>query len=138
MFINRHGEEGQRHFRSQRLFSENGQWYFDTREGSQIGPYYDLKDVKTALAVFIAQRLLIAGDRQSEEAAHRPGQQDGIAHMVADLYDYFLQYQHEGRTAAVLWAKQRVDALRRDEINPQEKRSRIEALEYVMDLDETE
>jgi hypothetical protein len=135
MFINRYGEEGHQHFRSQRLFSENGQWYFDTREGHQIGPYYDLKDVKNALAVFISQRLLVSGNRRDEEIDYLPGRQDGIENLVEELYEYYLFYKQNGQTAAVLWANQRVRELMRSRDSLGSVSSRIDALKYAMDLE---
>jgi hypothetical protein len=137
MFINRYGEDSRQHFRSQRLFSENGQWYFDTREGHQIGPYYDLKDVKNALAAFISQRLLVSRNGRSEELDYLPGRQDGIEHLVEELYEYYSIYQQNGQTAAVSWAIKRVADLERSR-DPSllGVSARIDALHYAMDLEE--
>jgi hypothetical protein len=135
MFINRYGEDGRQHFRSQRLFSENGQWYFDTREGHQIGPYYDLKDVKNALAAFISQRLLFSGNARGEELDYLPGLQDGIEHLVEELYEYYSLYQQNGQTAAVLWANQRVLELMRSRDTLPNTSARMDVLRYAMDLE---
>ena len=137
MFINRNGEDGHQHFRSQRLFSENGQWYFDTREGHQIGPYYDLKDVKNALAAFISQRLLVSGNTRNEELDYLPGRQDGIEHLVEELHEYYVIYQQYGQTAAVSWAIKRVAELKRNrDAGLPGVSDRIEALNYAKDLEE--
>ncbi len=137
MFINRYGEVGRQHFRSQRLFSENGQWYFDTREGHQIGPYYDLKGVKNALAAFISQRLLVSGKARSEALDYLPGRQDGIEHLVEELYEYYTIYQQNGQTAAVSWAIKRVAELERNsDASLLDVPARVDALHYAIDLEE--
>jgi hypothetical protein len=133
MVASRYGEEGYPPFRSQRLFSENGQWFFDTREGKQIGPYYDLKEVKKALAVFVAQRLLIAENNRSIDSSLIPGSQDGIEHMVEELFDFFLEYKSKGQTAAMLWANQRIRELLRDRGNIPNRSVRMEAIRYALD-----
>ena len=47
------------HFRSSRMFEENGCWYFNTREGEMIGPFKDELEASTKLEVYI--RLVDAG-----------------------------------------------------------------------------
>ena len=135
MIANRYGEEGYPPFRSQRLFSENGQWYFDTREGTQVGPYHDLKEVKNALAVFIAQRLLIAENSRNTDGAYIPGSQDGIEHLVEELYTFLQQYKSKGQTAAMLWANQRLRELLRNRDNLPGLSARMDAIRYALDLD---
>ena len=132
---NRHGEETHPPFRSQRLFSENGQWYFDTREGKQIGPYRDIDQVKKALAVFIAQKLLIANKYNSMEDDYLPGAQDGIADMVEEIFEFFNQYKLKGQTAAMLWANQRLRELLRDASHLPGRSERMEAINYAINLD---
>jgi Domain of unknown function (DUF6316) len=39
MSAGRRDEPGQTWFRSDRVFNCNGQWYFHTREGVDVGPY---------------------------------------------------------------------------------------------------
>ena len=41
------------HFRSSRMFEENGCWYFNTREGEMIGPFKDELEASTKLEVYI-------------------------------------------------------------------------------------
>ena len=41
------------HFRSSRMFEENGYWYFNTREGDMIGPFKDELEASTKLEVYI-------------------------------------------------------------------------------------
>jgi hypothetical protein len=133
MIAHRYGEEVRPPFRSQRLFSENGQWYFDTREGTQVGPYRDLREVKKALAVFTAQRLLIAEPRRDDDKSFKPGAQDGIEHMVEELFDFFQEYKSKGQTAAMLWANQRLRELLRDKEGLPDRSTRMEAIRYALD-----
>jgi hypothetical protein len=39
MFVGRIEEEKRTWFRSERIFNCNGEWYFHTREGIDVGPY---------------------------------------------------------------------------------------------------
>lgn len=39
MLVGRHDEAKRTWFRSDRVFNTNGQWYFHTREGIDVGPY---------------------------------------------------------------------------------------------------
>lgn len=135
MLARRFGEEVNPPFRTQRLFTENGQWYFDTREGTQVGPYRDVSEVKMALAVFVAQRLIIAQSGRNMDESLIPGVQDGIEHMVAELYGYFLEYKQNGQTAAMLWANQRLRELMRDREGLPGHSARMEVLRYALNLD---
>lgn len=47
------------HFRTSRMFEENGYWYFNTREGEMIGPFKDKLEAETKLETYI--RLADAG-----------------------------------------------------------------------------
>jgi hypothetical protein len=135
MIALRFGEEGNQPFRNQRLFIENGQWYFDTREGTQVGPFHDVREVKKALAAFVAQRLLIANNNNHIERSCLPGSQDGIEHMVEELFNFFLEYKLNGQEAAMLWAKQRLRELLMSSDNLSGCSGRIEAMYYALDLD---
>lgn len=136
MIANRFGEDGHPPFRTQRVFSENGQWYFDTREGAQVGPYRDLNAVKNALAVFIAQRLLITHGSRAGDTNYTPGLQDGVEHLVEELYEFYNQYKENGQAAAMSWGNQRLRELMTSEKNLQATNARIEAIQYVLNLDE--
>lgn len=41
------------HFRTNRMFEENGCWYFNTREGEMMGPFKDELEASTKLEVYI-------------------------------------------------------------------------------------
>ena len=135
MFAKRYGEENSPPFRSQRLFSENGQWFFDTREGQHMGPYRDLKEVKKALSLFLAQRLLLARNKRGWNEPYLPGSQDGVEDMVAEVYDYLIEYTSRGQTAAAIWANQRLRELLRSNETPVVRSARIDAIRYALDLD---
>lgn len=45
--------------RSSRMFQENGNWFFKTREGDTLGPFCEELEASTQLEVYI--RLLNAG-----------------------------------------------------------------------------
>ena len=133
MIAKRFGEEGNPPFRTRRLFTENGQWYFDTREGTQVGPYRDINEVKKALAVFVAQRLLIDHETGQMDDSVIPGAQDGIEDMVEELFEFFLEYKSKGQTAAMLWANQRLRELLRNRENLAGRSIRMEAIRFALD-----
>lgn len=50
----RSGEMGPvTYYRSDRFYSENGGWYFKTREGEELGPFDEKCDAKEALEMHI-------------------------------------------------------------------------------------
>ncbi|MFL0796497.1 MAG: DUF6316 family protein [Cellvibrionaceae bacterium] len=53
----RQGEEERTHFRSDRFFIENGQWFFFTREATISGPFMNKKEAEAELTLYI-RRLL--------------------------------------------------------------------------------
>lgn len=57
----------QAHFRTNRMFQENGAWYFKTREGGAVGPFEDELTASTQLEIYI--RMLDAGLKSSEAAS---------------------------------------------------------------------
>lgn len=136
MIANRFGEDGHPPFRSRRLFSENGEWYFDTREGAKIGPYHDLKSVKNALAVFIAQRLLVMERSTAGDFSFTAGAQEGIEHLVEELHTFYNLYKTKGQAAAVVWGNQRLRELMRDSADDSGNEGRMDAIRYVLSLDE--
>lgn len=50
---NRAGEQGPVPTRSSRLFLDGNQWFFHTREGTDIGPYKTEQEAETGLKDFI-------------------------------------------------------------------------------------
>ena len=42
-----------KHYRSERFFEANGEWFFYTREGEIKGPYADRHDAEVGLQAFI-------------------------------------------------------------------------------------
>ncbi|MDH5572001.1 MAG: alpha/beta hydrolase [Gammaproteobacteria bacterium] len=52
--IVRNGEGKKNYFRSDRLYSRDGAWYFYTREEEEKGPFFDYKDAKKNLETFIS------------------------------------------------------------------------------------
>jgi hypothetical protein len=45
----REGESCGNYFRSHRFYSRRGQWYFDTREAKQVGPFESMDQAKLSL-----------------------------------------------------------------------------------------
>lgn len=41
------------HFRSHRIHAINGEWYFLTREGQNIGPFLNQKEAEAGIAEFL-------------------------------------------------------------------------------------
>ena len=130
----RHGDSEDRYFfRTKRLFNTNGEWFFDTREGTQCGPFHDRDIAEKELAIFIAQKI---NDLREDTAAcldEHPGIQDGIALMVEEFCSYFKRQRKNGKISTLAWAKNRIQELKDDRKNPGSNRIRQEALKYVMD-----
>lgn len=51
---NRAGEAGRSHFRSDRVFTSNGGWYFTTREKSRVGPFAASEEAHLELASLVS------------------------------------------------------------------------------------
>lgn len=49
----RDGEAKDKHSRSDRFFSDNNNWFFRTREGQEVGPFFTRSDAQHALLYFI-------------------------------------------------------------------------------------
>lgn len=133
MDSNRFGEQSHTAFRGRRLYSINGQWYFDTREGKQFGPYRDQNETEKALAIFVAQSLLDLNTSGSINKRRHPGEQDGIEYMVEELLEFFRFRKIHGQTAALGWAIHRLKKLRENRKTISHSDERIEAIKYAMD-----
>jgi Domain of unknown function (DUF6316) len=66
MMRRREDHEEKTYFRSDRLFSMNGQWYFGTREGD-CGPYASREAAKVALSRFINEKIELDAFQKSRE-----------------------------------------------------------------------
>jgi hypothetical protein len=130
---NRSVEENDKtYFRSKRIYSTNGYWYFDTREGKQFGPYLNRSDAEIELAIFFAQ---IIGDLEQEESKSMNtsyGNQDGIELMVEELIGYFNYRKKHGSTSTLAWASIRLRELEEDCTDSVYNKTRLKALKYVM------
>jgi hypothetical protein len=51
----RSGEEEKLHYRSRRFFVANGEWYFDTREQTHVGPFSTEASAAKALGMYIKE-----------------------------------------------------------------------------------
>jgi len=51
----RDGDSGKNYFRSDRFYSREGKWFFDTRESTREGPFNSLEEAKVHLCAMIAQ-----------------------------------------------------------------------------------
>jgi len=123
MSSRRHGEPGHSPpYRSKRIYRANGYWYFDTREGTQFGPFENTEEAKKALAFFVAQNIYkrAEGGLNGEE---RPGVQDGIEHMVQEILDTLRCYKDFGALAADSWVRCRLEDL---ELNGKDNANDIE------------
>jgi hypothetical protein len=133
MDSNRIGEQSHTAFRSRRLYSVNGQWYFDTREGKQFGPYQDQNETEKALAIFVAQSVLDLNTSEPTNKMLHPGEQDGIEYMVEELLEFFHFRKIHGQTAALGWANHRLKKLMDNRETISHSDERIEAIKYAMD-----
>jgi len=57
MSVNRHGEQGWVQERGDRLFQEDGDWYFAIRRGIDQGPFISEMEARLALREFIEEQL---------------------------------------------------------------------------------
>ncbi|WP_078120373.1 DUF6316 family protein [Thiosocius teredinicola] len=134
MQLIRYGEEQSYPFRSQRLFSENGDWYFQTREGELVGPFHNRSEAKHGLAVFLAQTIYTVPSRLRAVNDEIVGVQDGVHDLVQELSSFFESKTSSGESAALAWANKRIAELRGAQPTGSEK-ARIDVLYYVMDQD---
>ena len=135
MLFHRLDDEQRYPFRSQRLCNENGEWYFNTREGKLLGPYREPSEAKQALAVFLAQAVHALPSQRRRPIGEIVGKQDGVQYLVEELMGFFQSRDEAGEIAALAWAANRIAELRKDwEINWQKER--IDILLYVMDQSE--
>jgi len=49
----RRGEASPHPFRSTRFFNSNGEWYFSTREGQDVGPFPDREETEASLLEYL-------------------------------------------------------------------------------------
>lgn len=61
----RQGEEVRTHFRSERYFTENGKWYFMTRENPVNGPYTSKKEAEAELTLYIRHAMEFPHEMES-------------------------------------------------------------------------
>ena len=104
------GEQGNPPYRSKRLYRANGQWYFDTREGTQFGPFRSPEEARKVLAFFVAQNVHASG-KKSAFGAESPGSQDGIEHMVREVLEVLVCHEDYGPLAARTWVHSRLEDL---------------------------
>lgn len=135
MELYRYGEQRHPAFRNRRLYSVNGQWYFDTREREQVGPYRDQNEAEKALAVFISKTLLDLNASRPNNNRVQYGAQDGIAHMVEELLEFFSYSKKQGQTAALAWANHRLKKIMDNRKYISNSKERFEVLEYAMDYE---
>jgi hypothetical protein len=73
--MRRHEDEDEKtYFRSDRIYSMNGQWYFGTREGD-CGPFVSREGALAALARFVNEVVELGPFQKSRELVtrtHRP------------------------------------------------------------------
>jgi hypothetical protein len=57
----RQGESGNIPFRSGRFYNIDSQWYFSSREQSDIGPFHNKEEAHQALAIYLNDIATITG-----------------------------------------------------------------------------
>ena len=132
MSSKRRGEQGDPPYRSNRLYRANGQWFFDTREGTQFGPFRTPEEARKVLAFFIAQNVHESGN-QGVAGEEPPGTQDGIAHMVREVLEVLVCHQDYGPLAARTWVHSRLEDLEPDGNDDTATAECREVLQYAMD-----
>jgi hypothetical protein len=127
--VHRQFENGQTYERSERLFAAGHRWYFTTREGQDVGPYWDRREAELALAAFVATKIVDGGSGDVPRMGQARDATEFEA-MVAELVGFFRERRRRSATSAFIWALKRLQTLRRPgsaENNPQ---VRMAALEY--------
>ena len=132
MYASRYGEQGRPCFRAQRVYSANGQWFFDTREKEQFGPYRDQSEAKKALAIFVAHKLRGRMPRGPGKHRIRPGAQDGIENMVEELLEFVRLRNDRGQISALAWANWRLKEIKDNSQHISNVKERMDALRYAM------
>lgn len=136
MGTRRHGERGAPPpFRNSRLYRANAQWYFDTREGTQFGPFPLLDDARVALSVFVAQNVYERTDRgmRREDC---PGAADALVHMVDEVVDVLRCHVDFGALAAENWSCSRIEDLEKENHQDRETLERIQVLRFALERGE--
>jgi len=132
---NRYGEHSHPTFRNRRLYSANGQWFFDTREGQQAGPYRDKYEAEKALAIFVAKNVMVQSASRPDTNSVHYGTQDGIEHMVEEVLAFFTQGKKQGQNAALAWATHRLKRINDNQAVIANSQERIAVIKYAMDQD---
>ena len=134
MKLRRPGDKRKHLFRNQRLCCENGKWYFQTREGTLIGPCNERSEARQLLAVFLAKTLRASHNPQQAIDSELVGVQDGVEGLVEELVEYYRVRTEVGEIAAHAWAINRIAELKDNwKIDEQE---RIDVLYHVLDRDQ--
>jgi hypothetical protein len=118
------------YFRSNRLFTVNHVWHFATREGENKGPFQDRQQAELALAAFIAQCMSEANCKQV--APGHEGRNAELDEMVEEAQDLMQILKKRGHTGAIVWAHQRIQALKRQGHRTRYPLRRIEVIEHLL------
>ena len=118
-------------FRSNRIYAADSQWWFDTREGVQFGPFLCRNTALCALAVFVAQHVH-EGKITKKRASELPGSQDRVAHMIEEILEVLRQNRDFGEKASTNWIRSRLEELRGSSRLTAETVGRIQVLEFSL------
>lgn len=132
MSSRRFGEHGHPPYRSKRLYRANGQWYFDTREGTQFGPFRTQEEAKNALAVFVALHVYEEAEN-GWRPAQNPSAQDGIDHLVQEIIEVLRCHVDFGPLAANTWIQSRLEDLELSKEQTPVTLERMDVLKYAME-----
>jgi len=119
------------HYRGARIYAANSLWWFDTREGIQFGPFICRLAATCSLAVYLAQHVHEC-KQPTGKGTDPPGTQDRISHMVEEIVEVLMQHRDFGETAAIHWAKWRLEDLRANAHVTAEILGRIRVLEFSL------
>ena len=134
MYFARQGEDNSHPFRSERFYSENGQWYFHTREGVFDGPYKDRSEAQRGLAIFLARTVHALPESQRVAIQEVTGVQDGVQALVHEVLGFLQSRSAVGEAAALAWANSRIAQLSKDQ-KIDRRQARIDILNHVIDID---
>jgi len=80
----REDNEEKTYFRSDRIFSMNGQWYFGSREGD-CGPFVSRESAREALARFVNEKVELDGFQKAREQEPRRNRIDAHAKQMGKI-----------------------------------------------------
>ncbi|MGB5254189.1 MAG: DUF6316 family protein, partial [Sedimenticolaceae bacterium] len=95
-------------FRSDRYFTVGHEWYASTREGKDIGPFFDRDDAEMALACHVTECFIDGRGYIAKLGGDNKRDSTFLELMVQELAACREQLRRRSEISAYAWAKQRL------------------------------